>query len=98
MRKIRPLTQEKSGLGKREWNILKKLNSPQKIQDYLNSLPFNKEKGGETYMSVSRSLKAGTAHCFEGALIAAAAFWAHGERPLVIDFRGMNEDEDHVVA
>lgn len=98
MQKIRSLSLKDSGLGKKEWQVLKKLNSPRKIQDYLNKLPFNREKKGETYMSVGRSLKAGTVHCFEGALVAAAALWIHGERPFLVDFKTVKEDEDHVVV
>jgi hypothetical protein len=77
---------------------LKKLNTPAKIQDFLNSLPFNFEKKGETYMSVERTLKEQTAHCFEGALIAAAAFQSQGLKPLILDLKSSTKDDDHVVA
>ncbi len=39
-----------------------------------------------------------TAHCFEGALFAAAALAYHGHPPLLMDFQTVPEDEDHVVA
>jgi hypothetical protein len=77
---------------------LKKLNTPAKIQDFLNALPFNFEKNGETYMSVERALKKGRVHCFEGALIAAAALWIHGEKPLLLDLNTNRKDVDHVVV
>lgn len=77
---------------------LARLNSPAKIQDFLNSIPFNHERGGETYRSVAETLKARKAHCFEGALIAAAALWMHGQRPLLMDIRTTDKDVDHVVA
>lgn len=77
---------------------LKGLNTPEKIQDFINSLPFNKEKKGETYRSASEALKAGEVHCFEGALIAALALWLNGERPLLLDLRTDKGDVDHVVA
>ncbi len=81
-----------------ELKILQKLTTPQKVQDYLDTLPINFEVKGETYMSPRRVLKAKTAHCFEGALVAAAAFAYHGRPPLLLDFQTTPDDEDHVVA
>lgn len=89
---------ENSGLTKKEWQTLKSLNTPKKIQDYLNRLPFNFEEGGETHRSVKETLKAGRAHCFEGALLASAALWARGGRPLLLDLKVTRPDFDHVVA
>ena len=94
----RALNFKESGLSKREWSLLKKLSTPKKVQDFINSLSFNHEKDGETYMSVSRTLGEKTAHCFEGALVAAAALWAHGEEPLILDLQATSRDVDHVVA
>jgi hypothetical protein len=88
----------KSLLTPAEHKVFKKLNSPAKIQDFLDSLPINFEIGGETYMSPRRTLKARTAHCFEGALLAAAALAYHGKKPLLMDLRTSPEDEDHVVT
>jgi hypothetical protein len=77
---------------------LKNLNTPEKIQDFLNKIKFNFEKGGETYRSVEETLKAKKAHCFEGALIACGALWLIGEKPLLMDLRTAKGDVDHVVA
>ena len=85
-------------LQKDERKLFRTLNTPQKIQDYLDTLPINFERNGETYMSPRRVIKAGIAHCFEGALFAAAALWFHGQRPLILDLRTVPYDEDHVVA
>jgi len=49
-------------------------------------------------MSPRRLLKNRVAHCMEGALFAAAALWYHGQRPLVLDLRATEKDDDHVVA
>ena len=95
---MRYLDRLKSILNQSELAFLARLNSPQKIQDYLDSLPINFELLGETYMSVRRTIRLQTAHCLEGALLAAAALAYHGERPLLMDFRTVPEDEDHVVA
>lgn len=95
---IRPLKFKESGLSAEKWRLLKALSSPEKVQDFLNSMPFNFERGGETHRSVEETLKRGRAHCFEGALVAAAAFWIHGRRPLLFDLTTIRSDLDHVVA
>lgn len=81
-----------------ERTIFKKLSTPRKIQDYLDTLPMNFELAGETYISPRELIRAKTAHCFEGALLAAAALAYHGQAPLLLDLQTINEDEDHVVA
>ncbi len=86
------------GLTARELKILKKLSTPRKIQDFLDTLPINYEKRGETHMSPRRVLHERRAHCIEGALLAAAALWIHGEEPLLLDLTAAPEDDDHVVA
>ncbi len=85
------------GLTAKELAVLKKLSTPIKIQDYLDRVPLNWEKQGETYMSPRRTLRAHKMHCFEGALLAAAALWLRGEPPLLFDLR-VQGDDDHVVA
>lgn len=84
---------------KEEIRILKKLNSPLKIQDFLNTLRVNFETKGETCMSPRRVLETKTAHCMEGAMFAAAALEFHGQKPLVMDLRSIKPgDDDHVVC
>lgn len=85
------------GLTKKELAILKKLSTPIKIQDYLDTIPLNHEKHGETYMSPRRVLRENKMHCFEGALLAALALWVHGEKPLLLDLK-TKEGDDHVVT
>ncbi len=74
------------------------LTTPAKVQDFLDALPMNWEKKGETHYSPRRALREKKAHCIEGALIAALAFWMHGEKPLLMDLRARRPDDDHVVA
>ena len=81
-----------------EQRTLERLRSPILIQDFLDRIPFNFEESGETHLSPRRALRAWRANCIEGALIAAAALWIHGERPLLMDFRALPHDDDHVVA
>lgn len=86
------------GLSQSEEKILRKLYSPQKIQDYLDRLPINFEKNGETHYSPRAVLREQKAHCIEGALLAAAALWLHGEPPLLLDLKTKLLDDEHVVA
>ncbi len=67
------------------------------MQRFLDDIPYNLEAGGETARSPRRVLRDRTAHCFEGALFAAAAFRARGEPPLIVDFESVRDD-DHVIA
>ena len=78
--------------------LFKKLSSPAKIQDYLNSLSCNFEKKGDTNLSPRRVIREKHAHCIEGAVFAAAVLWYHGHEPLVLDLKAARGDYDHVIA
>lgn len=86
------------GLTKKELATLKGLSSPIRIQEYLDTLPFNFEKRGDTHYSPRRTLREKKAHCFEGALLAATAIWVHGGEPLVLHLASLPQDDDHMVA
>jgi hypothetical protein len=88
---------EDLGLTPAEFAVLRRLDSPRKIQQFLFGLQQNFEKGGDTCYSVRTVLERKRAHCIEGALFAACALWVHGEPPLVMDMRAVR-DYDHVVA
>jgi hypothetical protein len=87
-----------SALTKEELNVLRKLSTPIKIQDYLDSLPINFEKRGETCYSPRRVLREKKAHCIEGAMLAAVALMLAGEKPLLLDLKTLPSDDEHVVA
>lgn len=74
------------------------LKTPSKVQDYLDALPVNFELSGESNFSPITVLEKNTAHCFEGAVFAAAALAFHGHRPILLDFATAYDDEDHTVA
>ncbi len=82
----------------KELKILKKLNTPRKIQNFLEKLNINFDKKGETCMSPRTVLKKRRAHCIEGALLAAAALRLQGHKPLVVDLTANDRDEDHVIT
>lgn len=86
-------------LTKDEERIFKKLDTPTKIQDFINEIPVNYEHDGvDTWRSPRRVLRDQKAHCVEGALFAAAVLWYHGHKPLLMGFRTSPKDEDHFVA
>jgi hypothetical protein len=97
---MKRLTQKESGLTSSEYKTLKKLSSPILIQNFLDSVPINFEKNGETHMSPRRVLRENKMHCIEGALFAAAALWIHGEPPLIMNLstRYGGDDFHHVIA
>ena len=78
--------------------VYRKLDSPRKIQDFLNTLKTNFEEGGDSCFSPRMVLKHGKAHCVEGAIFAAAALRFHGFEPLILDMESSAKDFDHVIA
>jgi hypothetical protein len=85
------------GLTPAEFAVLQRLDTPQKIQMYLHELKQNFEPDGDTCRPVREVLRTQRAHCIEGAMLAAAALWVHGEPPLLWDMRA-EQDFDHVVT
>jgi hypothetical protein len=79
---------------KAELRLFERLSSPIRVQHYLNSLAYDPDYGARSPRWV---IKEGKAHCFEGALFAAAALRQLGYRPLLVDIRSWNDD-DHVLA
>lgn len=77
-----------------ELHLFRELRDPMRIQEYLNGLQYN-DRG--TAMSPRRVMRERAAHCFEGALFAAAALRTRGHPPLIVDMLAHNDD-DHVIA
>lgn len=81
----------------KEYRILSKLNTPEKVQTFLEKLPFNHEEKGETCMSVSRVLRENKAHCIEGAFLACACFMLAGRKPVIVSLKVKKPDDDHIL-
>jgi hypothetical protein len=77
-----------------ELRRLRALNTPAKIQKWLDSAPYHL---AGTAWSPRRVLREGTAHCLEGAIFAAAALRVNGFPPLLWDLEAI-ADDDHVLA
>lgn len=83
---------------KKEKKLFKKLNTPLKIQDFLNKLQFNFEEKGETIKSPILVLRNKKAHCLEGALLGAYILSQHSFKPYLMHLKAIKNDYDHVVV
>lgn len=86
------------GLSQEEFTVLKRLNTPEKIQDFLDGFPSNLSRYSDSCSSPRMALRKGRAHCIEGAFIAATALMLQGEEPLLMDLKAEKPDVDHVVT
>lgn len=80
----------------RERRLVSRLQTPAQVQAYLNRLPYNYEKGGETLRGFRGVVRHGNAHCLEACLFAAVVLEQHGYPPLVISFESIDK-LDHVI-
>lgn len=76
--------------------LARRYKTPRQVQVFLRSLPYNREKGGDTLRSANAALARGRLHCFEAAMAAAAILEHHGYPPLVMSFES-KDGLDHVI-
>lgn len=74
--------------------VMRSLRSPATIQAFLDGIPYSDESD---YRCPRQVLVDRKAHCFDGALFAAAALERIGHPPLICDLRAVRDD-DHVLA
>lgn len=84
-----------SRFNSKEIKIFKQLDSPKKIQDWLEAIPINFEG---TCWSPKKVLAKNKANCIEGAILAAVILLFHKQQPLLLDLKSVDRDYDHVVA
>ncbi len=77
-----------------ELRKLRSFKNPYGIQRFLDDMPYHL---ADTAWSPRVVLRENTSHCFEGALLAAAALRANGYPSLILDLEAEN-DTDHVIA
>ena len=97
LERVRFARREQLGLTPAEFRTLARLDTPEKIQAWVDRIPQNFEIGGQTCLSVREVLRQNRALCIEGAVVAACALWINGEPPLLFDLKA-ERDSDHVVA
>ena len=78
--------------------IIQGLTTPKKIQDYLDAIPFNHEKNGETFRSAHEVVTHKEAHCLEGAFLACAALASHKRKPMIVSLKVQSLDFDHIIT
>jgi hypothetical protein len=80
-----------------ERRAIAKLSSPAKIQAFLDELPYN--RGEDGYFCPASVLREGKAHCYEGAVFAAALLGRIGFPPLLLNmFPEPGTDDEHLLA
>ena len=79
---------------KEELTIFRTLRSPAAIQCFLESIPYSSESRYRSPRSVLYDRKA---HCYDGALFAAASLRMIGYPPVIVDMQSVHDD-DHVIA
>src|SRR5690606_8541494 len=72
------------------------LDTPARVQHWLNALPYNTEPEGETQRSFRGVVAHGRAHCMEAAMSAATILEQHGWAPLVMSLESIDL-LDHVL-
>ena len=85
------------GLTSEETSVFRKLDTPEKIQDFLTAMPINFEPQGDTCYSARMALQMNRCHCIEAAFIAAGALLLHSAPALLLDFQASGDD-DHVLT
>jgi hypothetical protein len=90
------ITTFKEKLSPEERRLVAGLNTPARIQAFLDELIYPE---GEKNRSLVDVLRQGKAHCLDGGLFAAAALRLLGYPPLVLDMQPEpGTDDDHVIA
>jgi hypothetical protein len=79
-----------------ERRLVARLRTPDRVQQFLNDLPYNNEAAGETLRTFRGVVAHGAAHCLEAALFAAVVLEQHGYPPLVLSFESADL-LDHVI-
>ena len=82
-------------LTRSELRNLARLTTPIKIQAFLDELDYSTE---ETYRCPLRVLRERVAHCYDGALLAAALLRRLGHPPLILEMLPNHRDDDHLLA
>ena len=78
MTRRRRARREDLGLSTAEFAVLRRLDTPEKIQDFLFRLKQNFEPNGDSCRPVRVVLRERNAHCIEGAMFASAEYRRFG--------------------
>jgi hypothetical protein len=77
-------------------SVLSGLNTPHKIQEYLDKVAYNREDINRSPIRVMDEMQA---HCLDGGVFGAAALMRLGHPPLIVDLLPIPDgDDDHILA
>lgn len=82
-------------LDARERKLLSRMGSPAAVQEFLDGIPYSP---GSTYRSPLTVLRDRIAHCYDGAVFAAAILQHLGYPPLIVNMFPNRSDDEHLVA
>ena len=85
-------TPDPSAFTKKERAVVLAHRTPQRVQAFLRSLPYNWERNGETLRTFRGVIRRWEAHCLEAVLTAATILGQYGYPPTVVDL----ESQDHL--
>ena len=78
-----------------ERRVVGRLSSPERIQAFLDEIPYSAD---EFYRCPLRVLRERKAHCFDGAVFAAAMLRRIGQPALILDLLSNGRDDEHLLA
>lgn len=90
-----PITKFLQAMTAGERSLVTGLTSPARIQAFLDGVAYSAE---EVYRCPLQVLRDRMAHCFDGALFAAAMLRRIGCPPLVVDMVPSDRDDSHLLA
>src|SRR5256712_9917235 len=82
----------KEAFTRREWPIIRRCRSPEQVQRFLRSLPYNWERGGDTLRSFREVVRRGPAQGLEATLVAAGGAEPHRYHHPVGSFQSKERD------
>eukprot|EP00658_Telonema_sp_P-2_P034923 TRINITY_DN25460_c0_g1_i1.p1 TRINITY_DN25460_c0_g1~~TRINITY_DN25460_c0_g1_i1.p1 ORF type:complete len:255 (+),score=37.53 TRINITY_DN25460_c0_g1_i1:195-959(+) len=82
----------------KELGFFKTLDTPMKVQDWIDQIPMNHELVDDTCLSPLEVVRQNHCHCIEGAMLAAFILSLHGYPALMMDMRACSRDDDHNVT
>jgi molybdenum-dependent DNA-binding transcriptional regulator ModE len=80
----------------KEWKLIRRLNTPAKVQRWLTETPYNWERAGGTMRSFREVVRRNQAHCLEASVAGAVILEQHGYPPLLLDIESIDL-LDHVI-
>ena len=72
--------------------LARRYPTPEKVQKFLKTLTYNKEKRGESVQSAATVLRTKKAHCLEASVLTAAILENKGYPPLILSL----DSKDHL--